>query len=163
MSTATKEEHEVLATEMQFATFYVGEVLLGIDIRKVQEINRQLDVTDVPHSPKYVRGVINLRGEVATVIELRTLLGLPAAEVTRESRNLIVHSQSESIGFLVDRISDIMTLRADEIGPPPANIEGIQRRFLKGVHTLEREILVIIDIEEVLTESNREESEVGTK
>ena len=105
MSTTLETEQDATATELQLATFYVGDILLGVDIRQVQEINRQLGVTEVPHSSNFVRGVINLRGDVATVIDLRTILGLPSAEVTRESRNLIVHSQEESIGFLVDRIS----------------------------------------------------------
>ena len=144
---------EVVASERQYATFYVGDVLLGVDIRKVQEINRQLNVTDVPHSADYVRGVINLRGEVATVIDLRTVLGLPSAELTRDSRNLIVHYEGESIGFLVDRIADILTVPADEISPPPANVNDIEGRFFEGVHTLESEIVVILNIDEAL--SNR--------
>ena len=157
MTTAIKTERDAVLSERQYATFYVGDILLGIDIQKVQEINRQLDVTEVPHSPDYVRGVINLRGDVATVVDLRTILGLPVAEVTRESRNLIVHSQGESIGFLVDRISDILTLQSDEIGPPPSNLDGIQERFFEGVHTLESEILVILDVEETLSDKNRED------
>ena len=73
------EERDNAATELQFTTFYVGDILLGVDIQQVQEINRQLSVTDVPHSKDYVRGVINLRGDVATVIDLRTILGLSSA------------------------------------------------------------------------------------
>src|SRR5262245_12783505 len=108
--------------EQQYATFYVGPVLLGVDIRIVQEINRQSEITEVPHAPSHVRGVINLRGEVATIVDLRTMFGLSRISTTRESRNLIVHSRGEAIGLLVDQISDILTLRADEVGPPPANI-----------------------------------------
>ena len=155
--TATLEAPEVLASEQQYATFHVGNMLLGIDIRQVQEINRQLDVTVVPHAPEAVRGVINLRGDVASVLDLPTLLGLPKSEVTRDSRTLIVNSQGESIGFLVDRISDILTLRDDQIIPPPSNINGVQGRFFSGVHTLESEVVVILNIHEVLSERNQEE------
>jgi len=156
--TATLEvDQEVETSEKQFATFYVGNILLGVDIRQVQEINRQLSVTEVPHAPDYVRGVINLRGEVTTVVDLRTILSLPREDVGRESRNLIVNSQGESIGLLVDRISDILTLRSDQISPPPSNVDGVQGRFLSGVHTLDTEILVILNIEEVLGERTREE------
>ncbi len=156
--TATLEAgHEVETSEQQFATFYVGNILLGVDIRQVQEINRQLSVTEVPHSPDYVRGVINLRGEVTTVVDLRTILGLPHEDMGREGRNLIVNSQGESIGLLVDRISDILTLRSDQISPPPSNVDGVQGRFLSGVHTLDSEILVILNIEEALGDRTREE------
>ncbi len=150
MNADLQNVHEDAVSELQFATFYVGDILLGIDIHQVQEINRQLSVTEVPHSKEYVRGVINLRGDVATVIDLRTILGLPTAEKTRDSRNLVVHSQGESIGFWVDRISDIHTLRSDEISPPPTKVEGVDGRLFKGVIKLEKEMLVILDVDEVL-------------
>lgn len=154
---AVASEHETGTTEMQFATFYVGDMLLGVDIQQVQEINRQLNVTEVPQSPDHIRGVINLRGEVTTVADLRKILGLPPGEVTREGRNLIVTSQGESIGFLVDRISDILTLRMDQIDPPPTNVDGVAARFFSGVHSMESEILVILNIEEALSDRNRDE------
>ncbi len=157
MSTTLEAEQVHTSTELQFATFYVGDLLLGVNIRQVQEINRQLDATKVPHAPKEVHGVINLRGDVATVINLRTVLGMPPAEVTHDSRTLIVQTQGESIGLLVDRISDILTLREDEISPAPANVDGAQGRFFSGVHTLESEVVVILNIQEALSERNREE------
>jgi purine-binding chemotaxis protein CheW len=157
MSIALLEDPNVRTSEEQFATFYVSNMLLGIDIRQVREINRQLDMTVVPHAPDYVRGVINLRGDVASVLDLPTLLGLPKTEITRESRTLIVSSAGESIGFIVDRISDILTLRDDQISPTPANMNGVQGRFFSGVHTLESEVVVILNIQEALSERNCEE------
>lgn len=142
-----------VSQELQFATFYVGDILLGVEICQVQEINRQAAVTPVPHAPAYVRGVINLRGEVTTVVDLRTILGLPPAVVTRDSRNLIVNTQGESIGFLVDKISDILSLRSEQITPPPSNINGIQSRFFSGVHALESGIVVLLDVEEALSQA----------
>ncbi len=139
----------------QYATFYVGNLLLGIDIGQVQEINRQLDVTNVPQAPKCVRGVINLRGEVTTVIDLRTILGLEQTEVTEDSRNLILNFQGETLGFLVDRISDILALKSGEIDPPPTNIKGIQGKYFLGVHALETEILVLLNLDAVLAEETK--------
>ena len=156
MNATAETEQTTEVSEQQFATFYVGKLLLGIDIRQVQEINRQLDVTDVPQAPACVRGVINLRGEVTTVIDLRTILGLEQSKVTRTSRNLIVNSQGESIGFLVDKISDIIALRTDQINPPPTNIKGVQGRYFLGVHTLESEILVLLNVEEALSDRSSE-------
>ncbi|MEO1496846.1 MAG: chemotaxis protein CheW [Planctomycetota bacterium] len=140
--------------EQQYATFYVGELLLGVDIRLVQEINRQLDITPVPNAPAHVRGVINLRGEVATVIDLRHVLGLEPSEETRDTRNLIVHSQDEAIGLLVDKISDILTLRPEDIATPPSNIKGIDCRYFRGVHNRETEIVVLLDVEQVLADKD---------
>lgn len=156
MSATAEAETKLAVSEQQYATFYVGDLLLGVDIHQVQEINRQLDVTDVPQAPRYVRGVINLRGEVTTVIDLRTILGLKQTEVTRDSRNLIVNVEGESIGFLVDRISDILTLRTDEISPPPTNVNGIQGRFFSGVHSLDSEIVVLLNLDEVLSDRHSE-------
>ena len=147
---ATSKETSTTNDRVQFATFYVGDLLMGVDIRLVQEINRQLEMTPVPNAPCHVRGVINLRGEVATVIDLRTVLGMPAAEQTRDTRNLIVHSQGEAIGLLVDRISDILTVHPDQISEPPSNVDGVDGKFFLGVHTLEKDICVLLDVEQVL-------------
>jgi purine-binding chemotaxis protein CheW len=152
MTTTLETSNDTLTGEVQFSTFYVGDLLLGVDIRLVQEINRQVDVTPVPNAPSHVRGVINLRGEVATVIDLRTVLGLPAGEETRDTRNLIVHSQGEAIGLWVDRISDILTVTADEISAPPSNVDGVDGKFFKGVYTMDKEIVVLLDIEQVLND-----------
>jgi len=130
-------------------------LLLGIDIRQVQEINRQLDVTCVPQAPKCVRGVINLRGEVTTVIDLRTILSLKQTQVTETSRNLIINYEGETLGFLVDRVSDIVDLRGDEINPPPSNVDGVQGKYFLGVHTLETEILVLLNLDAVLAEESK--------
>ncbi len=143
------------STEVQqFATFYVGQLLLGVDINIVQEINRQLQVTPVPGAPAHVRGVINLRGEVATVIDLRTVLGMAPAEETRDTRNLIIHSQAETIGLYVDRISDILTISDDDISPAPSNVNGVDGRFILGVHTMDSDIVVLLDVEKVLAQQN---------
>lgn len=161
-ATAIQEDNQVFTEadlanstgECQYATFFVGELLLGVDIRQVQEINRQVDVTTVPNSPPHVRGVINLRGEVATVIDLRTVLGMPSAEATRDTRNLIVHSQGEAIGLWVDRISDILTVRPDEVTPTPANVDGVDGRFFRGVYTQDSNLIVLLNIEQVLADKD---------
>jgi purine-binding chemotaxis protein CheW len=157
MSAAIAANRLGKTAELQFATFYVGHMLLGVDIRVVQEINRQSEITQVPHAPDYVRGVINLRGDVATVVDLRRILGLPASEASRQTRNLIVHHQGEAIGLLVDRISDILTLSDDQINPPPTNVDGVDRRLMSGVCTLDSAIVVLLDIDEVLADSARQE------
>jgi purine-binding chemotaxis protein CheW len=136
--------------ELEFATFYVGNVLLGIEIRDVQEINRNLDLTVVPHGPAQVRGVMNLRGEVVTVIDLRVVFGLPPGEVTRSTRNIVLSSGDERISLLVDRIADVVSAREAEIESPPGNLSGIEDRFFSVVYKLENELLLIVDVEEVL-------------
>ena len=144
--------------EIEFATFHVGGILLGIDIRKTEEINRQLDLTRVPHAPACVRGVLNLRGEVVTVLDLRTILGLEPAEVTETSRNVVVRSESEQVGLLVDRVADVVTVSAAEIEAPPANVSGMDSRFFKGVCKLDSALLVVLDVNEVLSTAGKAEA-----
>lgn len=137
---------------VDLATFCVGELLLGIDIRSVREINRHLDFTPVPHAPPRVRGVINLRGEVVTVMDLRTILGLGKTELTRHARNIIVHSGSEQIGLLVDRVADTVSVSADAIELPPANVHGADAAMFRGVCRQETDLVVILDVEAALAD-----------
>jgi len=141
------------AIELQLATFYVGNLLLGLDIQRIQEINKQLDFTEVPQSPACVRGVANLRGEVVTVLDLRTILNLPRTEISRTARNVVVSSQGEQVSLLVDRIADVVTVYSDQIDPSPSNIGAVDGRFFLGVYPLESELLVVLDVEEVVATS----------
>ena len=150
MNMATETAPSAGAAESELVTFRVGDVLMGIDIRQVEEINRHVEVTAVPHAPDCVRGVINLRGEVVTVVDLQTILGLPPVEVTEHTRTVVVRSQEEQIGLLVDQIGDVVKARTDEIDPPPANLGGLDGRLFKGVHKLETELLIVLDVEAAL-------------
>lgn len=135
---------------IQLATFYVGDLLLGLRIDQVQEINRRLDVTGVPHAPESIRGVINLRGEVVTVVDLRTLLELGPGETTRQSRNLIVSCDGEMIGLCVDRIADIVSVHQGDIEPTPPNVSDVDSKHFQGVVTLKDEIVVVLKLDSLL-------------
>ena len=137
--------------DLQLATFYIGDLVLGLQISQVQEINRRLDLTRVPHSPEYVRGVINLRGEVVTVIDLRRALGMPPVEVSKSTRNLIVNFDGEAVGLCVDKISDIIAVPEDSLSPPPSNMSDVEGKFFTGVYTAESDIIAILNIHEALS------------
>ncbi len=136
--------------ETQYTTFFVGDLLLGLSISRVREINRHLDVTVVPHAPDFVLGVINLRGDVVTVLDLASIIGLPRREVTRNSRNVVIHWEDQLVGLAVDRIADIVAISPEEITPPPANIGAADGRFFRGVHTTDDEIIVLLALDEFL-------------
>lgn len=135
---------------LELATFYVGDALCGIDILNIQEINKQTEVTVVPQSADYVKGVLNLRGKIVSVIDLGQKIGLSPIQTHKDNRNIIVNSHDEHIGLLVDRISDVMVAESAGIEKPPANIGGIQGRYFQGVFKTERSLIGILDIEEVL-------------
>jgi purine-binding chemotaxis protein CheW len=137
---------------LELATFYVGESLCGINILNIQEINKNVDITHVPQAPEYVVGVLNLRGRIVTVIDLGEKLDLSPININKENRNIIVDSQEEQIGLLVDSISDVLLARSDKIEPAPANLGGIKGKFFKGVFKTEDKLIGVLDIEEVLKE-----------
>ena len=138
------------SNHIELATFYVGESLYGMDILRVQEINRLMDFTMVPQAPAYVTGIMNLRGQIVTVIDLARKLGLAGSERKDESRNIIVNDQGEYIGLLVDRISDVVKSDMDKIEPPPSNMGGGQGKYLQGVYKTEKRLIAIINVEELL-------------
>lgn len=137
-------------TELQFASFQVGDLLLGIDIHQVREINRNVQLTPVPHAPEAVRGVINLRGEVVTVVDLRSVLGLPPTEFNRSTRNVIVKLGNEQISLLVDRVADVISCVSDEIDPLPENLAGFDGNYFSGVFKLEQGLLIVLNVSETL-------------
>jgi purine-binding chemotaxis protein CheW len=137
---------------LELATFYVGESLCGINILNIQEINKNVDITHVPQAPEYVVGVLNLRGRIVTVIDLGEKLKLSPININKENCNIIVDSQEEQIGLLVDSISDVLLARSDKIEPAPANLGGVKGKFFKGVFKTEDKLIGVLDIEEVLKE-----------
>ncbi len=135
---------------MELATFYVGDSLCGMDILKVQEINKLLEMTEVPLAPSYVKGILNLRGQIVTVIDLGSKLNLADTEKDGETRNIIVNSNGEYIGLLVHKIGDVERTDAENIEPPPANIGGIQGKYFEGVFKKEKSLIGILNVEEIL-------------
>jgi purine-binding chemotaxis protein CheW len=136
---------------LELATFYVGDLLVGADIRQVEEINRQMDFTPLPHVPPFVLGVLNLRGNVVTVVDLRTILGVKPNSQSRRSHNVIIRFEGERIGLAVDRIADVVRTTMDAIDELPANFDSMDTRFLQGVYTMENELLLVLNVQEALS------------
>jgi purine-binding chemotaxis protein CheW len=135
---------------IELATFYVGDALCGMDILKVQEINKLMEMTKVPQAPEYMVGILNLRGQIVTIIDLAMKLGLGKTEVNGESRNIIINAPGEHIGLLVTSIGDVVMANPDKIEPAPANMSGIRGVFFIGVHKTEDTLIGILNINEVL-------------
>ncbi len=149
-------ETETLTTHstdtLRLATFYIEDLLLGLPIELIHEINRCLDITMVPHAPDWVRGVVNLRGEVVTVVDLRKLLGFPSADATALTRNLIVDWHSQRIGLIVDQVADVVDVTNSQIMPTPANVRGVDGRMFNGVIPLDQQLVVLLDLTEAFRE-----------
>jgi purine-binding chemotaxis protein CheW len=143
----TKNSTNIL---VELATFYIGDALCGMDILKIQEINKLMDMTKVPQAPSYVIGILNLRGQIVTIIDLGKKLGLGVTDATLSSRNIIVNSPGEHVGLLVTRLSDVISADTDKIERAPANMGGIQGEFFSGVYKTEDRLVGILDINKVL-------------
>jgi purine-binding chemotaxis protein CheW len=126
----------------QFVTFRIEGDLLGIDVLRVREINRMLDITLVPKAPDYVRGLVNLRGQIVTVFDLGIRLGLPRREITEQTHNVIL--KHHAVGLLVDLIGNIVQCDELEVERCPANAGSIDEKFIEGVVKLEDELLVVL-------------------
>ncbi|RLB90003.1 MAG: chemotaxis protein CheW [Deltaproteobacteria bacterium] len=136
--------------DIEFATFYVGGSLCGIDILNIQEINKNFEITKVPQASDYVEGILNLRGRIVTIIDLGKKLGLEQVSKDKDNRNIIVNSDDEHIGLLVDAISDVALAQKSDIEPAPSNIGGAKGKFFQGVLKTETQLIGILDIDEVL-------------
>lgn len=139
------------ATEL--ITFYLGNALYGIDILKVQEVNKLMDWTPVPHSEEYVLGILSLRGSIVTVIDLGERLGTVKTKPARSSRNIIVNCDNHCAGFLVDGIGDVATFELEQICQAPANVNGIQGKFFSGVLKTDEKLIAILNIEELFRDT----------
>lgn len=132
----------------QFITFNIDRNLVGINIKDVREINRILDLTPVQHAPEYVKGLVNLRGNTVTVFDLGKRLGLKGHEITEESHNIIL--KKDTVGLLVDNIGDVIEAEEEDIESPPANMGGVDGKFVEGVLKLKEDILLILSAEYLL-------------
>ena len=137
---------------LQMSCFFVGSALCGIDINVIQEMNKQMEMTTVPQAPEYVLGIMNLRGRIVTIIDLGRKLGLAPSKKTASSRIIIVNSRDENIGFLVDKITDVVTARWEDVEPTPSNIKGVKGKYFQGVFKSTKDLIAILDVEDVLAD-----------
>jgi purine-binding chemotaxis protein CheW len=138
--------------DLEFSTFYVGGALCGINILNIQEINKHFEITRVPQASDYVEGILNLRGRIVTIVDLGKKLGLAPVGRNKDNRNIIVNSEDEHIGLLVDAISDVVIAKRKDIEPAPSNIGGVKGKYFQGVLKTEKQLIGILNIDEVLKE-----------
>lgn len=137
------------------ATFFLGQARFGLDAQHVQEVAKVGDLTPVHHAPPEVVGIRNLRGRIVTVLDLRTRLEIGRVDRTPSNRILIVDALGEPVGLLVDTVGDTITVRPEEMVPPPPNLHGVQTRVLRGVCQPPGGLVALIDIAALLQSDER--------
>jgi purine-binding chemotaxis protein CheW len=140
--------------KLQVATFYLDKKLFGIPIEDVLEVNKHVELTPVPLAPAYVEGVINLRGQIVTALNLQKRLGIIKKKTDEEKKyhNVIIGTRTSSLSLLVDEIGDVLEISSDSIEPPPDTIKGLDVKYVKNVCKLKGTLLVILDSVKVQSE-----------
>ncbi|MBT0662981.1 chemotaxis protein CheW [Geobacter pelophilus] len=145
--------------EIQVACFRLGDDLYAIDIMRIKEIIRPLKLTCLPKFPDFVEGIINLRGIVMPVVDLRKRFGLPELETTSNTRLLIVNLAGQVLALVVDEVTEVVTVAVKDIKPPPNLGEGIGTEYLLGVCLVKQEMIMLLNIDKLL--STHEARELG--
>ena len=135
---------------LQLVTFEIGEEEFGIDILKVQEIIRTMAITKVPNSPPHVEGVINLRGKVIPVIDLRSRFMMDYRQHDNQTRIIVVDLHRMVIGFVVDGVSEVLRIQSSTVEPPPPVVSGIESEYIKGVGKLDNRLLILLDLDKLI-------------
>lgn len=140
-----------MGEEIKVIVFTLGSESYGVEVDKVRTIERMVNLTRVPKTPPFVKGVINLRGIIVPVIDLRGRFGLDETEYTENARNIIVSVNGIEVGLIVDSASDVIDIDSDSIEDPPEIVGGIRAKYLRGVAKMsDNQLLVMLDLEEVL-------------
>jgi len=154
------EENKVETTDLlQLVSFKVGNEEFGIDILKVQEINKMLHITKVPNAPDFVEGVVNLRGRIIPVIDLRKRLSMEKIEHDNKTRIVVVDISGSIIGFIVDEVNEVLRIEKDIIENPPELVSRVESDFITSVAKLEDRIIILLDLDHLLKKDEQEKLE----
>ncbi|MDR2123403.1 MAG: chemotaxis protein CheW [Desulfovibrio sp.] len=147
MDEAKRQDDELL----QLVTFSIGEEEFGVDILKVQEIIRTMEITKVPRAEAFVEGVINLRGKVIPIIDLRRRFGLDSKVHDKHTRIIVIEINNMIVGFVVDSVSEVLRIPAGTVEPPPPVVAGVDSEYISGVGKLQDRLLILLDLDKLLS------------
>ncbi|WP_432736234.1 chemotaxis protein CheW [Maridesulfovibrio sp. FT414] len=142
---------------IQLVTFSIGDEEFGVDILKVQEIIRTMEITKVPRAPKFVEGVINLRGKVIPIIDLRSKFGLKTKDHDQQTRIIVIEINDMIVGFVVDSVSEVLRIPASTVEPPPPVVSGMDSEYISGVGKLADRLLILLDLNRLLSSEEQDQ------
>jgi len=147
---SVSETKYATADTRQFLTFALGQEEYGVEILKIQEIKGYDSVTPLPNAPPYVKGVLNLRGTIVPIVDLRKKFNLPEVNDTQFTVIVVVQVQGKTLGFIVDAVSDVLTISGDAIQPAPDCHGQLDTSFLNGLAQAGEKLVILLDIDKVL-------------
>jgi purine-binding chemotaxis protein CheW len=145
---------------LQLVTFRLDNEEFGVDILKVQEINKMVDITRIPNAPPFVEGVINLRGKIIPIVDLRKRLGFDGRSFDKSTRIIVVELDGTVLGFIVDSVSEVLRISAGIVEPPPPLVSGIESEYIEGVGKLDNRLLILLELKKVFTLTDKRELEM---
>jgi len=146
---------------LQLVTFKLGNEEFGVDILKVQEINRMMVITRIPNAPPFIEGVINLRGKIIPIVDLRKKLGFDNGngEYEKTTRIIVVELDGLVLGFIVDSVSEVLRIPENTIEPPPSIVGGVESDYIEGVGKLDNRLLILLELKKLFTSTDRKDIE----
>ncbi|MES9858223.1 MAG: chemotaxis protein CheW [Sedimenticola sp.] len=150
----TEAELESTANDpvVQLVTFLLQDEIYGVNVMQVQEVLRVSDIAPVPGAPSYVLGIINLRGNVVTVIDTRSRFGLVAGEISQSSRIVIIEAEKQVVGILVDSVAEVIDIHISEVESAPNVGNQENSKYIQGVATVNGRLLILVDLNKLLTD-----------
>ena len=146
-----------MAETIQVVSFKLGSEEYGVDIAQVQEINRMVAITHVPRAPQFMEGVINLRGQLIPIIDLRTRFGMPRTEHTKNTRIVVTEIGTKRVGMVVDSVSEVLRLDLAQIEEAPEMITGVDTEYIKGVGKIEDRLIILLDLARIISGAEKRE------
>jgi len=140
----------------QFSTFFVGDLFFGVDVLRVQEVLLFQHMTRVPLAPQVIEGLINLRGQIVTAIDMRRLLRLPERAEGQAPMNMVLRTEDGPVSLLVDEIGDVLEVQEETFERPPETLQNASRELVLGVHKLPHQLLLVLDTEKAVNGTNGE-------
>lgn len=147
---AAETTAEQVQSRGRSCTFSVDDLFFGIDVLRVQEVLNFQPLTRVPKAPEVIQGLMNLRGQIVTAIDMRRLLHLPERSQGKQPMNVVIRTESGAVSLLVDEIGDVVDLEHAAYEPTPANLDAGRRKLIRGVFKLEQKLLLVLDPEQIV-------------
>lgn len=148
-------EQSGIGTEVQLVVFRLGNEEYGVPITQVKEINRLTTATKVPKSPVFIEGIINLRGQIIPIIDMKKRFDLPIIEYTGEARVIVIQVGRQIFGIEVDAVSEVLRINTDNIEKAPSIVSGIDARYITGVAKVGERLLILLDLDKLLSEEEK--------
>jgi purine-binding chemotaxis protein CheW len=144
------QDNTIISNERQLILFSLGRGNYGISIDNINEIKKMEEITVVPKAPKFIEGVINLRGNVVPVIDLRKRFGMENVEITKKTKIIIVEVGKRQFGVIVDAVAEVVTLAEDQIEPSLPTVSGLKAEFINGIGKINSKLIIILEISKIL-------------